>query len=375
MSSNCLNFVDEYGYLHLRNLKENVLNTDGINTLVIYKSGQLVSTDELKNVIKSINISKLVDLCIEMDNAEDILRIILEIHPNLASQLQKIVGKNNKKNSTVKYTALKCKSFKVFSDYEFPLVKDFYVDELPDTHLTGLPNATIHIKNIIIDANTCEILNKMRRCIISESDVHHMPSCEWMRFIKCNFEIFDEKHKRNGWTKSMGFVDCDGDLPSITFKAVTSMSVEQGYYKEFKLNKCKFPNIDECFIIDDEAFDTSIISNVKKLTITGCFPITEPCVNLEQFYVYNASTDVFEDMKSIKTKDILIKFNHDEDWYPTYKAEQLATIDTSKLKSVSITGAEAIGDIGPLKRKFEEAGVESCIITITKDILKKTKTS
>lgn len=52
-----------------------------------------------------------------------------------------------------------------------------------------------------------------------------------------------------------------------------------------------------------------------------------------------------------------------------YDAGKLAAINTSKLKSISITGAEATGDIESLKMKFKTAGVESCNIAIMTDIL------
>ena len=379
MSSQSSNLVRRR-HLLLNNPKETVPNTDGIKRLTISTFRQMVSSDEFKSVVKSINVSNVVYLCIEMDNAEDILRSILEVHPTLSKQLQEICGKDISGCHSDAYKPLECSSFKVFSDYEFPLVKKLEVSGLPDDPLKGLPNADIYLRKIVVNKNVCEtVFNEMNRIIISNSKIEHIPDCEQMSFKRCEFIGFDEEHEQNGWandvTESIGFEDCGGELPSITLKAVVSMSVDKDDHKELKLNKCVVPNIQECFLVNDESFDTSTISNVKKLSIRGDIPNIEPCVNLETLSVYGASTECLEHLKSIKTKDLIIQFDHDEDWYPSYTTEELATIDTSKLKSVSITGAEATGDIEPLKRKFEEAGVESCVITASIDILKKVKTS
>lgn len=305
------------------------------------------------------------------------LRMILEIHPTLANQLQKIYGHGGYYG----YNPLKCSSFKVFSDYEFPSVKEIEFFSLPDEPITGLPKAVICFKDTVINEFVCKnVLNGMKKIQISNSKVEYIPTCKWIRFKRCEFNKFDQEHEQNGLvndsTKSIGFVDCGGEFPSITFKALTSISVDGEDYKVFKLNNCLFPKVVECVLNNCPSFDTSKIPNVKKLSIRGDTPSLETCDNLESFSLHGPSTKIFKnDIKNFKTKKLVIDFDHDKDWYPSYKVEQLANIDTSKLKSISIIGAKAIGDIGPLKRKFEDAGVESCIITTTLDILKKTKTT
>lgn len=363
--------------LFLNNPKESIPNTKGITSLSIRAFDQLVSISELKTCIRNINVSNVVGLCIGMDNAEDVLRAILEIHPTLAKQLKRITGNS----VSFGYAPLKCTSYNVFSEYVFPLVKKLELVSLPNQPLTGLPNATIYVRNIKVNKDTCEnmLLNGIKKIHIATSKVDYIPSCEWLRFERCEFIGFDQGHDQNGLTNdttnSIGFLDCDGELPSITFKAVTYMSVEECSYKILKLNNCLFPTIGECVLNYCESFDTSIISNVKKLNISGDTPNLEPCDNLESLHVYNSSSEMFDHMKRFKTKKLVIDFDHDEDWYPSYKVKQLAAIDVSKLKSVKITGAEAIGNIAPLKRKFEAAGVESCVINLTTDILKKVKTN
>lgn len=368
------------GHLFLKNPKESIPNTDGIYSMTIHVFDQLVSPDELKNAIKGINVSNLVNLCIEMNSANDVLRVILEVYPTLANQFENIWGKNMSYSSVV-YRPLNCTSFKVFSDYEFPSVTKIEFDCLPDTPLTGLPNTVVCLRDVVVNKNRCEtIFNQMKRIKFLKSNVRYMPTCEWICFSRCMFDDFDEEHEQNDWinevTKTIKFEKCEGILPSIRFESLTSMYIDEHDYHEFSLNNCRFPNIDECVLNNYKSFNTWNISCVKRLSIRGDVPNMVEFDNLESLSLYIKSVDILSgtnEMSNIKTKDLLIEIIDDEEWHHYYNARDLAYLNTSKLKSVSIIGASMVGDIEPLKIKFEEAGVESCTITfaVTQDILKK----
>lgn len=69
------------GCLFLRNTKDKIPDTNGIIELNI-NLHTFIFMDNFKTIIESINVSNVVSLCINIDNADDILRLFIPGYDN-----------------------------------------------------------------------------------------------------------------------------------------------------------------------------------------------------------------------------------------------------------------------------------------------------